>query len=557
VAIRVFPSVVGGSASVDSATPQKPAADPPPAAAPGAPQKPHAKGWDGKSKFDPSSQGSATAGAVAGSAGVRAPVQAQTRAKTQQFYREVSHARRAAEAQIDAVRAEREGVSHRLDEVQHQLSALQEQKPNPVKAGDPWVQQFDELVRQKKALESSKGALLNKIQRLQRKPLEVEGARLPPGKVGPVAAVVVDNQTGQAYRAVNGDGTPSPLAKVLQEQLARIPPGAHPSTPGSHAEIQALNQAILAREARTGRPVTAAELSTFTLDTAWLEGDAGKTHGMAAGAPAERCAHCAHGTRGVDDLVGDSPRPYDSGTGRVTSWRWAAHERAAARGGAGAGAAVGLLYGVADAVHTGHFDAKKVATATAVGVGTGAVGGLVQEVGARGFDRAAGEVVERGVNAMSRRLVSTEVADGLAATTRQLAGRMAGAGIAGAVINAGFATVDQIRAYRQGKVTASQAIGTVTGEAAVGLGAGLAGAAAGAAIGSVIPIAGTAVGAVVGFAVGVAAGYLADKGLRALGVDKAIAHVVTGAIDEGSKLVHDAGHVLSNVSHSLFHALGW
>jgi hypothetical protein len=216
-----------------------------------------------------------------------------------------------------------------------------------------------------------------------------------------------------------------------------------------------------------------------------------------------------------------------------------------------------LLYGVADAVHSGHVDAKKIATMTAVGGGTGAVGGLVQGVGERGFDRVAGKVVERSAGAVARRMLSTEVADGVAVASRQLAGRMAGAGIAGAVINAGFATVDQIRLYRQGKVTASQAIGTVTGEAAVGMGAGLAGAAAGAAIGSVIPIAGTAVGAVVGFAVGIAAGYLADKGLRALHVDKAIAHAVTATIDEAAKLAHEAKQALSSVTHSLFHALGW
>jgi hypothetical protein len=154
-------------------------------------------------------------------------------------------------------------------------------------------------------------------------------------------------------------------------------------------------------------------------------------------------------------------------------------------------------------------------------------------------------------------VTSTEVANGVGTTARVLGGRLAGAGIAGAVVSAGFATVDQIGKYRRGEVTGSQAVGNVAGEAAVGMGAGLAGAAAGAAIGSVIPIAGTAVGAVVGFAVGCVAGYLADKGLRGLGVDKAVAHAVTGAIDAGSKLVHEAGAGIAHAATSLWHALGW
>lgn len=118
-------------------------------------------------------------------------------------------------------------------------------------------------------------------------------------------------------------------------------------------------------------------------------------------------------------------------------------------------------------------------------------------------------------------------------TVRTFAGRMGGAGIVGGLVSGGFSAYDQIGAYNRGEVTGSQAIGTIAGETAVGVGSGLAGAAAGAAIGSIVPGVGTVVGAVVGFGVG----WLADGGLRALGVDKAIAHGVTATIDAGAAAV--------------------
>jgi hypothetical protein len=188
-----------------------------------------------------------------------------------------------------------------------------------------------------------------------------------------------------------------------------------------------------------------------------------------------------------------------------------------------------------------------LALSTAVGVGTGGLGGVVEEVASRAINRTAGSAIERGASSAASRLVSAEAAGGAAMSARVIGSRLGGAGIAGGVINAGFSVVDQVGAYSRGEVTASQAVGTVTGEAADGVGAGVAGAAAGAAIGSVIPVAGTAVGAVIGFGVGVAAGYLADKGLRSLGVDKAIAHGVTAAIDGASDFVGGTVNTLKGV----------
>ena len=231
----------------------------------------------------------------------------------------------------------------------------------------------------------------------------------------------------------------------------------------------------------------------------------------------------------------------------------------------GAFSAVTSLPEVFDRAKRGDF--KGAATTLAVNTGGGATLGALSSGGER--------IVGRGLeNALSRsnlaengleRLYTSGAARNLTSrmagmetsnissqafnsTVRTFAGRVGGAGVVGGVVNGAFSAYDQIGAYRRGEVTASQAIGTVTGEAAVGVGAGMAGAAAGAAIGSIIPGAGTIVGGVVGFGVGMAAGYLADKGLRGLGVNKAIAKGVTATIDAGSRL---AGTVHKQASQAL------
>ena len=149
-----------------------------------------------------------------------------------------------------------------------------------------------------------------------------------------------------------------------------------------------------------------------------------------------------------------------------------------------------------------------------------------------GIDRLYSSTAAR---AAVSRLVQTEASamtsTAFGSTVRQVGGRLAGGSIVGGVVSGAFSAYDQIGAYQRGEVTGSQAVGTVVGETAVGLGAGLTGAAAGAAIGSIIPGAGTIVGGVIGFGVGVVAGYLADQGLRGLGVNTAIANGVTWAID--------------------------
>lgn len=199
-----------------------------------------------------------------------------------------------------------------------------------------------------------------------------------------------------------------------------------------------------------------------------------------------------------------------------------------------------------------EMDAKTFVGYTALGTGVGSFSAAGEQfIGNRIANSLSNSnLADRGLsglynNGAARSFVSrfagTEASNITSATfkstARTIAGRIGGAGVIGGIVNGGFAAYDQIGAYNRGEVTASQAIGTVTGEAAVGVGAGLAGAAAGAAIGSIIPGAGTLVGGVIGFGVGMLAGYLADKGLRGMGVNTMIAQGVTSLIDNGAEAV--------------------
>jgi hypothetical protein len=71
--------------------------------------------------------------------------------------------------------------------------------------------------------------------------------------------------------------------------------------PGSHAEIRALSQAIKAREALTGRPVTEAELPEFLMHNRNL---LDKPVPAPEGVP-PRCVHCWHLTDGVTVIGND------------------------------------------------------------------------------------------------------------------------------------------------------------------------------------------------------------------------------------------------------------
>jgi len=193
-----------------------------------------------------------------------------------------------------------------------------------------------------------------------------------------------------------------------------------------------------------------------------------------------------------------------------------------------------------------------------VGAGFGTVTALVQGKDTEGVltDAALGagtgvgqEVIERVVNGPR-----STTAGMTPNSFRAAASQVRGAAVAGAVINTGFAVYDQWDNL-QNDATRSQAVGTIAGEAVVGAAAGAAGAyagaMAGAAIGSIVPGVGTVIGGVVGFAVGAAAGYLADKGLRGLGVDKLVAQGVTAAYNGISNAASAVADGVSNAANAI------
>lgn len=191
-------------------------------------------------------------------------------------------------------------------------------------------------------------------------------------------------------------------------------------------------------------------------------------------------------------------------------------------------ALLGGGFGAVTALAQGK-DTQGVLTDTAIGAGTG----------------VGEEVIERVVNG-ARSTTSGMTSNPLQAARATLKG----AAVAGAVINTGFAIYDQVDNLKN-DATRSQAVGTIAGEAVVGAASGAAGAyagaMAGAAIGSIVPGVGTVIGGVVGFAVGAAAGYLADKGLRGLGVDKMVAQGVTAVYDGVSNAANAIGEGAKNM----------
>lgn len=167
-------------------------------------------------------------------------------------------------------------------------------------------------------------------------------------------------------------------------------------------------------------------------------------------------------------------------------------------------------------------DAQTVLTETALGAGSG----------------VAEEVIQRMVNG------PTSTTTGMTNNAfRTAASQVRGAAVAGAVINTAFTVHDQWNNL-QNDATRSQAVGVIAGEAVVGAASGAAGAyagaMAGAAIGSIVPGVGTVIGGVVGFAAGAAAGYLADQGLRGLGVDRLVAQGATAAYEGLSSAANTA-----------------
>jgi RHS repeat-associated protein len=129
---------------------------------------------------------------------------------------------------------------------------------------------------------------------------------------GPVTATVVDRKTGQAFSAHNDrDGDPPANMHPVVDKLvtASIADPQHPSAPGSHAEVHALNDAVNARDASNKAaglpPPTEADLGDFTQVSTWRKGSGNGN--MKPGEDAPRCGSCQGCTNGVDNQSGDAP----------------------------------------------------------------------------------------------------------------------------------------------------------------------------------------------------------------------------------------------------------
>jgi hypothetical protein len=116
---------------------------------------------------------------------------------------------------------------------------------------------------------------------------------------GPVLSVVRDDLSGRIFVAIN-TGIPRQLAELMNQRLLAhihaISTGQveiiHDITPGGHAEVIALNDAITAREAAIHRTVTSHDMPTFELHNLWLK----ENRQFEAAA---RCEHCSTLTEGV------------------------------------------------------------------------------------------------------------------------------------------------------------------------------------------------------------------------------------------------------------------
>ena len=116
---------------------------------------------------------------------------------------------------------------------------------------------------------------------------------------GPVLSVVRDDQSGEIFVALN-TGIKDKVSEIIEQRLlARIDAISkgqveviHDIVPGGHAEVVAVNKAILAREGATQRTVTSEDMPTFELHNVWLKES--RRFETAA-----RCEHCDELTKGV------------------------------------------------------------------------------------------------------------------------------------------------------------------------------------------------------------------------------------------------------------------
>lgn len=190
--------------------------------------------------------------------------------------------------------------------------------------------------------------------------------------------------------------------------------------------------------------------------------------------------------------------------------------------------------------NTGTVDANKLASDTTLGAVTSVAGEGIERAVTPGITNAANRALYQFANSGTNAAITSGVTTAETRALSSTAGRLGGAGAAGAIVGAGMEVYNQRENFLDAEKR-PDAVGAVAGQAAVGFAAGVAGAYAGAAIGSFIPIPG--VGTVVGAAVGFGVGYLASE----LGVDKAIASGVSTAYRAAEDFVSGAANKLASV----------
>lgn len=152
---------------------------------------------------------------------------------------------------------------------------------------------------------------------------------VPTKERGPVLSAVRDTKTGQTFYGLNHPtlDPPKNLHPLLQERLEKLTAeygegalrttasrsgnkGVHPSPPGSHSEVFALNEALLARQ-KVGMAITEADLQDFAVYNLWLPPKAPRPYLPLSFAP--RCGNCRTLTDGAYMLGNDVRAPAKGG----------------------------------------------------------------------------------------------------------------------------------------------------------------------------------------------------------------------------------------------------
>jgi RHS repeat-associated protein len=136
------------------------------------------------------------------------------------------------------------------------------------------------------------------------------------GDAAVVHSGVVDRRTGEYFEGTNQSGPPDPLHPILRDRIdaqnQRIADGGdgHPSEAGSHAEVHAQNDALMAREADPANPTLTendVDFNDSTQNSTWTKGNSDPPGGMNRGEPAPQCGNCQQITDGVDNVSGNAP----------------------------------------------------------------------------------------------------------------------------------------------------------------------------------------------------------------------------------------------------------